>query len=577
MIINQTYGCSGILHESNSIIMKTTVFRNLLFCMVVLLSVSTSEAQNSEKKLKAIYSFDGSTKDKGDYAYHARLISGAYSKDRFDKSGLALETPAKNATFVQKTLSFPFEIDPDKNPLISVNCWIMPLKTEIMDMIMMGEGKYAHGLVMARRDESYCWALKCGKDELLYGPPVIAGRWVFISFTFDIHNQAARLIVNDEVFSRRAECPHQKHDLYFGWCSAVFDELYLLDTLPELAWIESLSGSKITKNIEKYPIKERYSYRRINKIREDSLTRAGNVFIVFTDELNLCDSTKNRSIIEILKKDDSLKIVEKCKNSYLKVEYNQGKIAYIYAPTLLKKAYPLGDSALKYKAKLWLSQIFNFTKLNNWIMALVVTVIVFFTRKYFTRLDDYIIGLHGYDQLAEGGSKSSSSKASPLRKLKQFFPIHRLRWYPMLTGFLIAFTVLLGAIWDSHEMEWFFNEGFNLLPISFDRSIHYVLYFLSLITLITTLLWVAESFITAGPLIGILRIILLVFINILVIIASFYMMMLIVIIVVGIFILRVLGSSVGSQNYRCPSCGTGFTATPGMGGRCPGCGTSLST
>ncbi|MDO9510637.1 MAG: hypothetical protein Q7J34_02655 [Bacteroidales bacterium] len=558
--------------------MRTTDTIKALLCFLIAFSgIFPVSAENQNNHLLGKYSFDGNTKDLSKNAFHARLISGYYIADRNNKNNMALVTPAKDATSLKETLTFPFEIDPSINPIISVSCWLMPLTTIKSDIIMLGEGKYSRGLVIAKDDETYCWALKCGKDDLLFGPPAIANQWTFITFLYDLDNQQARLIVDDKIYARRAECPKSKHKMKIGWANSAFDELYILDTIPELAWLQSLYGQEITGNVDKYSIKERFSYKKRNKAKEDSLTQIGKVFIVFTKEVQIRDSSKLRSVIAMLGKNDSLLIIAKNQDGMLKVKYNNNKNGFISTSTLLSNAYPSGSSVLLYKAKRWMSDLFNFSYLNNWIMALILAVAVFFIRRYFTRIDDAIIKLSGYDEVAGGGSKSGTSIHKEPGFLRRFFPIERMRWYPMLPGFIIAFTFLLGAVWDGKEMEWFYNEGFNILPIGYDRAIHYVLYLLSLTTILITLLWILESFVVAGPIVGLLRILTLIIINIIVLIASFYIMALIVLIIAGIFVLRVLGSTFGSQNYRCPSCGTGFSATPGMGGRCPGCGTSLST
>jgi len=210
--------------------------------------------------------------------------------------------------------------------------------------------------------------------------------------------------------------------------------------------------------------------------------------------------------------------------------------------------------------------------------VVVMAIIVFLVKKYFTKLDSYLLRLRkGRDEYSDGGGKSAPS---PIRIhfLDKVYPVKRMPWYPMLTGVLLGATIFISSFWNGSEMEWFYNEGFNLLPIGYDRPVHWFMYIMSMVTLLLTLSWIIESFYIGGPLVGLLRVILLFIINIMTLMVTFFLLLLLVLIFIAIVALKAFGSAAaGSGNYKCPRCGRTFSASAGSSTHCPGCGASLST
>lgn len=291
--------------------------------------------------------------------------------------------------------------------------------------------------------------------------------------------------------------------------------------------------------------KNRHNYKERAKLAEENKVKEGDVFIVDVKELEIKSRTHDTAdVSSILIAGDSLKVLEKLENHWCSVTSGGDKTGFLRRSALLEAAYHAGDNILLFRTKRLFSNLLDLRKLNSWIIVGIMAVLVVLVAIYFRRLDDLLLRLRfNHDKYANQGSKNGSVKTRSPNFLQRIYPVERWPSYPLLTGVLLGTTFVIGAFWDAGEMEWFFNEGFNILPVGYDLRIHWFLYGSCLLNLLLILSWVTESFVIAGPIIGILRITLLIILNFMTFLVTFCLILLVAALIIGLMILKGIASS----------------------------------
>ncbi|MBK7212102.1 MAG: hypothetical protein IPH88_02150 [Bacteroidales bacterium] len=558
--------------------MKSKSILFLLSCLLLIGQLSFG-AGKPETKAISLFPLDGNGLNTIPGGGKAKIKGGKTvpSHDGTKAGAVEFSIDIKRYNSSERNIVFPVDISPAKFPKLTITAWVKASNVfRKMTILANSEDKYGRGVIIDKHDELYRWGVNCGKDGMLYGPPLV-DEWVFIALIYDDKNQAVRFVLNDQVYASRATSRSQSDKLFVGTLNGAVDDVRIFDYILTQEEIEALSGKLITGNVDELEIKDRYGYRERMKMEKENSIQVGDVYITDGNGLQIYDTTKLQNTIALIAEGDSLSVISKLKDGWFRVSYQDGKTGYATRSSILKNAYPKGGSSFLHKFSYEFSHIFDFTKARSWILVGIFAVIIFLVKRYFSSLDRFLLRLRkGRDEFSAGGSKSEPSyiKANILSKI---YPITRYPWYPMLTGVLLGITIFVGSFWDTYEMEWFYNEGFNILPIGYDRPVHWFLYGMSMLTILLTLSWIVESFVIAGPWVGLLRIFLLIIINFMSWMVTFFLLILVAIVVLIMLGLYVFGNTVGSGKYKCPSCGRSFSASAGSSVSCPGCGASLST
>ncbi|HNX43262.1 MAG TPA: hypothetical protein PLJ84_00800 [Bacteroidales bacterium] len=552
-----------------------------LFLLAVLPYAAPAAGQtaNTDTGPRAYFKLDGNGIDAVS-GLKASILHGKVIRGHDGKEQGAYEFTINDRDYSKSTrsLTFPVDINASKWPSLTITAWVKASNYFMpMYVITNYTNNKTRGLILDKDDDMYRWGMCCGKDGMLWGPTLVEG-WTFVAMIYDDKNQEARLIVNDEVFSSRAKMHSGENKAFVGAFKGAIDDVRFYDRILSAAEIEAISGKPIVKGADDLAIKDRYSYKeRLQQEKENKLV-IGGVYIVDKEEIKVFTTTNQENTADVLRNPDSLKVLEKLPDGWYKISYGNGKTGFARRSEIVNKAYPEGSSVLKFRFMNWLSNVFDFTKLKSWIFVLICAVILFYVKRKFNTLDDRLLKLRpAHDQFADGGSKSDASVPPSQSFLHRIYPVKKYRWYPLLGGILLGATIFIASFWDGNEMEWFFNEGFNILPIGYDRPVHWFMYGMCMITILLTLSWIVESFVIGGPLIGLLRVFILLILNCMALLVSFFLLVLIAFLVIGILVLKVLGSAAGSGKYKCPHCGRTFSASAGSNTRCPGCGASLTT
>lgn len=299
------------------------------------------------------------------------------------------------------------------------------------------------------------------------------------------------------------------------------------------------------KPVDKQEVKDKYSFKEIAEKAEDDKVKVGNVFIVDAKEM-VVRSSKDEAdtTVSILTSGDTIRVLAKFEKHWVKILFKEDRIGYLKQSNILSNAYPEGASVLKFRIKRWIGNLFDLSRLNSWFIIGVFAVILVFVVIYFRQLDNFLLRLRvNHDQNADGGSKTNAYKPRRQNFLNRIYPVKRWPFYPLLSGVLLGITFVIGAFWNSGEVEWFFNVGFNILPVGYDQPIHWFLYISCLLNLLLILSWVVESFVLGGPFVGLLRIAILFILNVMSFLVTFCLVLLVAALIIGLFVLKGLASS----------------------------------
>lgn len=510
----------------------------------------------------------------------AVIKNGKTTEGHEGNAGSAVAFTFDNKTHSKyiRNITFPVDINPAKCPQLTMTFWVKATNSNF-PMFLLGNGTdpYTRGVIIRNEDSQYRLGANCGEDGMLWGPPLVEG-WNFIAVLYDYKNQEVRMVVNDLVYSSRGTTRSGEEKAFVGALNGAIDDIRFYDRLLTQAEIEEISGKSITRNGERLTIKDKYSYRDRMKLEKKNKLKINGKYIVDSENFLVTDTAKMPNTKATLQKGDTLVVLDKPSDNWYRIGYQNGKNGFARRSAIVNNAYPEGTSVLLFRLSNWFSHIFNFTKLSSWIAVLVCAVLLFLVKRYFVQLDHFLLHLRpSRDEYEDGGSKSGTSRLKSKNLLLKIYPIRSYPWYPLLTGILLGATLFIGSFWDTYEMEWYFNEGINLLPIGYDRPVHWFLYAMTLIIFFLTLSWIIESFVLGGPFIGLVRIIILLVINFMSLLVSFFLLLLITLFILVMIGLWVFGNTVGSGSYKCPSCGRTFSAGAGSSVSCPGCGARLST
>ncbi len=500
------------------------------------------------------------------------------SHDGKPKGAFAFSFDNKTYSKYTRNITFPVDINPSKCPELTITAWVRASNT-FQTMYVLGNetDDNCRGIIIKLEDGIYRWGANCGKDGMLWGPPLVEG-WTFVAVIYDSKNQEVRLVVNDQAFASRGTARSGEEKAFVGALDGAIDEIRFYDRILSQSEIEAVSGKPITKDADVLTIKDKYSYRERMKQEKENKLKINGIYILDKEEFTVNDTTINPNTKAVLHSGDSLVILEKLADGWYKIGYQNGKTGFARRSAIVNGAYPAGGSALMFRFSNWFSRIFDFSRMSSWIVVVICAIILFLVKRYFVRLDYYLLRLRrNRDEFEDGGSKSGASVPRRTNFLHKIYPVQSFQWYPLLGGILLGATIFIGSFWDTYEMEWFFNEGINLLPIGYDRPIHWFLYSMTVVIFLITLSWIIESFVVGGPFVGLLRIFILLILNFMSLLVSFFLLILIAIIVLIVVGLWIFGSAVRSGSYKCPSCGRKFSAGAGSSVSCPGCGASLST
>jgi hypothetical protein len=418
----------------------------------------------------------------------------------------------------------------------------------------------------------YHWVLQCGREGEIEGPAVLTQKWVFVAMMYDGTNKEARLIVNNELFKERTGIGGADKGIRIGQYDGDIDDVRIYDRFLTLAEIKAISGITVDATEEDLLTEDRFAYKKEREKEAAESVKAGDVFIINTADFIIRDSAGGWGQKAILKEGDTV-LVDSVMGKYLKVTYNRSETGFVYRGTLLENAYSEGGSGLLHSTKTTLQHIFDFTSLKSWIIVIIMAVMLFFVKKYFLKIDELLNRLRKKDIHAAGGSKSGAL-AEKKTILNSIFPPSKLRWWPIIPGFVAGAGLFIVLMFNAKETEWFFAEGISLIPSGYDRWVHWFLFTLVWMLLLSLIAITLESYVVTGPVIMWLRILILVILNFMAFVVSFYLAVVVTVIAIVMLVLSVLASS--SSNYKCPHCGGTFSSSGGSG-TCPHCGGGVRT
>ena len=459
-------------------------------------------------------------------------------------------------------------------PVTTITLWFRPGKSFSSNpLVNTGDRGADRALFTDLSDNVWHWSMQCGKDGSLEGPVVLVDQWTFFAMIYDQKNQEARFIVNDQLYKSRARTGRGTDRIVIGGFNGTINDLRVYNRLLTLPELESLYGKKIAAEEQDLVIADRYSYKEKKAREEAESVKPGDRYIVNTSDFILRDSVRSSSYRSVLKEGDTLAVTSTLKD-WLEVSFNDTVNGFVSRKYLLDNAYAENSSAMMHTFRQSVHNIFDFTSLRSWIIFLSMAVVLFFAKRYFYLLDVMLNRLRRNDPAASGGSKSGG----PAKKstfLNRIFPPKRMQWWSMAIGAVAGLALIAALIIDQGETEWFFNEGINLLPVGFDRGIHWFLFALTWFVLLGLTAMVLESYVVAGPAVMWIRVPVLLILNVMTFVVSIFLSIVLAIALLVMLAINIFGS--GSSNYKCPHCGRTFSAGSGSTGSCPYCGGGVST
>lgn len=202
------------------------------FCLCLLLhsylNVCGQEKNNpSATAPVAAYLFDGNILNSAPGGGKAKIKQGniASGHDGKAHSAYSFSIHPKTYNSSVQNMNFPIDINPSKFPLLTITAWVKATNCfRKMLVLVNGTDKYARGLIIDKYDDNFRLGMNCGKDGILYGPPLI-DEWTFIAMIYDSRNQAARFIINDQVYSSRATTRDNADKAFVGAFNGTIDDI----------------------------------------------------------------------------------------------------------------------------------------------------------------------------------------------------------------------------------------------------------------------------------------------------------------------------------------------------------------
>jgi len=491
-------------------------------------------------------------------------------------AGLSYDFKSGKRSFI----SIPIEISPNKHALLTITFWIrLNSSNNISGIVYNSDAdwsndKYYRGLFTEREDGLVRWKACCGSDGSLTGPEVLAKSWTFIALVYDRDDQAMRMVVNDQVFGSAAKMRDNVDRLRIGPFDGQIDELRIYSRVLSLSELEALYGKSITKDTAGYAIMKRADYRAKMAKDEREKIKINSTYVVSEQKFPVHDSAGSHNVIAALAKDDTFRVLKVEKKSVLLL-MPDGKEGYVSVSAVNDDAYPKGSSYILHELRVIFQSIFNFTNVRSWVIAVIFAVLLYFVIKKYDFIDRGLNSLAKRDPMAQGGSKSEGGSAGSI--FSKVFPLKRMRWWPITIGAALALVVFIALIWNGGEVEWFFNDGFRLIPAGYTRAIHWFLYISFMTLMFMYIVMIIESFVVVGPIMAVPRIILLTILILMAILVTYYLSVLIAIIAVIMLVMFMLSAAASGTNYKCPHCSRTFSASPGSSVSCPHCGGGVRT
>lgn len=465
------------------------------------------------------------------------------------------------------SILLPFPIGTDTLPVMTITAWIKLTSPNLSQPILQIDTQDPpRGLSIQRQEGKAVWSMLIGDEEYLFGSPT-TNEWTFIVMVYDTKNQSVRLIINNKVFAQSYSPIRCVGKLKIGGFEGSLDKIEIYNRVLSLKEIETLSSLAITDGIDSYAIEQKHDYRAEREARERAELDSLKTRIALTDEIRVYDTVKMEKTIDYIAKGDTFQILSRDEN-YARVKYSKdGKIGMVKCKTITDGTYAPGQTGFLVWTKIHLSDLFNFTSLRSWIIIIVLAFLLFFASKFFYYIDNFFMRFKKQKEVMASGGKNAAVIEHKPTILEKIFPFKKGRKWVLFIGIILAIMLFGGVIWDGREMEWFFNGGFRIIPRAYTQTIHWVLWALTLTSMIAYLTLILESFVIGGPIGGTLRVIYLTILNIIALLVTFYLFIAVIILLALWLGLTVLGSMGSSGKYRCTRCGTIF-----YGSNCPNCG-----
>jgi hypothetical protein len=531
-----------------------------------------------EDSLLGFFRLDGTLKEARGMIKKGTMQGVSPAADRSGEPGKAIRLELDYNKNKQSFISIPLDINPGTHPLLTITFWIQMNVTNLSCGILhqgeRGSGKEEdfRGVYTGMEDGMLHWKACCGSDGSLSGPEVIGKEWTFVALIYDRDDQATRLVVNDQVFAGPSKLKNGGKQIGIGPFPGQIDELRVYSRVLSLAELENLYGKSITKDTARYAIAIREDYKARMRKEESDKIKPGSSWVVGEDKFPVHDSAGSHTVTGILSKGDTFRVAEKI-NKYVLLVAAGGSQGWVTISSINDHCYPEGGSYLLFSLKSWLKTIFNFTSIRSWIIALIFAVVLFFVYRKYDKLDSFLNKAVSRDPMAQGSSKSEGGGSRNV--LKKVFPLPKFRWWPLSIGVILAVVMLIALIVNSHEVEWFVNSGFHLIPSGYTRTIHWVLYSTFILLMLMYVVMVIESFVVVGPFMALPRVIILSILICMSVLVTYYLAIFLIFIVFIMVVLYAFSSA--SSNYKCPYCGRTFSANAGRSGTCPHCGGSVRT
>ncbi len=492
----------------------------ILFVFLFSLFISYSQTVKLDSGLVAYYPMNGKGTDVSANRKHGPVHTGKATSDRNGASQSAIQF-FEGTGMYKRGLWAPIDISTSSCPKLTLIAWIKTDRTfGHQDLITNGEKNYCRGFVVDKDDGEYRWAANSGSDDILYGP-LVTTEWVFMAVLYDQPNEAVRLIVNNQVYASRGKMGKGVDVLTIGNFEGTIDDVRIYDRLLTIPELEELYEGAINIDTDEFPIKERVDYDKKREEAKRAELLENPVRRTSKSKFRVYDEAKSSNVKAYLEEGDTITIIE-LDEDWAMVQYSAEKTGFLSNSSLYDYTYPADGSGLAFTLKYTLRNIFKFTSLTSWILVIVCAILLYFALRYFYKIEYFFWRFGDHEQGAMGASRSNSD-AYKKPFLNRFFTYYRFRWWPLTIGIIGALALLVAGIWDGTELEWYFDEGINILPIGYDRPIHWFLYAVTLVILIMSLVTVVESFVVGGWKGGIMRVIFMVIVNLLAFLVFFYL------------------------------------------------------
>jgi len=520
-----------------------------LFTLLLLLFsllISYSQTVNLDSGLVAYYPMNGKGSDVSTNKKNGPVHTGKAASDRKGVSQSAIQFYAGTGMY-KRGLWAPIDISPSSYLKLTLTAWIKTDKTfGHQNLITNGQKENCRGFVIDKDDGEYRWSANSGSDDILYGP-LVTTEWVFMAVLYDQPNEAVRLIVNNQVYASRGKMGKGVEILTIGNFEGIIDDVRIYDRLLTIPELEELYEGAINIDTDEFPIKERIDYdkkreeAKLAELWENPVRRTSK------SKFRVYDEAKSSNVKAYLEEGDTITILELDEN-WSKVQYADEKNGFVSTSSLYDSSYPADGSGFMFTLKYTLRNIFKFTSLTSWIIVLVCAVLLYFAFRYFYRIEYFFWRFGDHEKGAMGASRSDSD-AYKKPFLNRFFTYYRFIWWPLTIGIIGALALLVAGIWDGSELEWYFDEGINIIPIGYDRSIHWFLYAITLIILIMSFVTVVESFVVGGWKGGIMRVLFMVIVNLLAFLVFFYLFLIFIILGAIIFGITLFTGAFNRDTY----------------------------